>query len=229
MSPSDDPNVFLPPKITETTADRFVDPHTFCRLRFSPILATGVLLGTLREHFGNPTAIIDPMLHRCLWRDDDQTGILIETCTNDALSRIQMRPAILVRRNAVRPKREGLDDEIKSLGGERGRNFTVTLHGSHTVFCLSTKPGHVDVLANETGMYLLQAAPSIRGSLCFRGDFKLEEIGPIGMAEGIGGQYVVPLTFSYVTDFTWSIASDAPVIRHIDMSILLNPDSPPRG
>jgi len=217
-------NHFKPPGETETIANRLVDPHAFCRLRFSPILVTGVLLDLLRSHYGNPTAIMDPMLHGCVWRGNDQTGIMIESCTNDALTRIQMRPAILIRRNAVRPKREGLDDELKSLGGERDRSFVVTLHGSHTLFCLSGKPGHADVLANETAMYLLQAAPAIRGKLCFRGDFRLEEIGELGTVEGLGGQYVVPLTFAYVTDYAWSITSDAPTLRHIDMSILLNPD-----
>jgi len=219
-------NTFQSPTHTETEADRFVDPRTFCRLRFSPMLATGVILGLIREHFGNPTAIMDPLLQSCVWRSDDHTGILIETCTNDALSRIQLRPAILVRRNAIKPNREGMNDEIMSLGPERGKDYTLTLHGSHTVFCLSGKPGHVESLANETAIYLMQSAPSIRGSLCFRGDFKLEEIGAIGMLEGGGGQYVVPVTFSYVTDFTWSIAPDAPVLRHINVQMLLYPDQP---
>lgn len=222
--PTDPAHEFRSPSETETLADRFVDPRMFCRLRFSPILATGVLLGLLREHFGNPEAITDPMLYGCVWRNDETTGIMIETCANDVLSRIQMRPALLVRRNAVRTKREGLDDELKSLGGERGRSFAVTVHGSHTVFCLCGKPGHADVLANETGMYLLQTAPLIRGSLCFRGDFRLEEIGELGRVEGLGGQYVVPLTFSYVTDFAWTIAPDTPPLRQIDLRILLDPD-----
>lgn len=215
---------FDPPETTETIADRFVDPRTFCRLRFSPMLATGIILGLLREHFGNPTAIVDPMLQRYVWSNDDTTRIMIETCTNEALTRLQTRPAVLIRRNAIRPKREGLDDEIKKTGAEQGREYVVTLHGSHTVFCLSGKPGHAEVLANETGMYLLQTAPLIRGSLCFKGDFKLDEIGELGTVDGLGGQYVVPLTFSYVTDFTWSIAPDMPVLRHIDLKILLDPD-----
>ena len=218
------PYRFDPPERTETIADRYVDPRTFCRLRFSPMLATGVILGLLREHYGNPTAIVDPMLQRYVWRNDDTTHIMIETCTNEALTRIQMRPAILIRRNTIRPKREGLDDEIKKTGPEQSREYVVTLHGSHTVFCLSGKPGHAEVLANETAIYLLQSAPLIRGSLCFKGEFKLEEIGQLGMVDGLGGQYVVPLTFSYVTDFAWSIAPDRPTLRHIDLKILLDPD-----
>jgi hypothetical protein len=217
-------NTFQPPAQIETEADKFVDPRTFCRLRFSPMLATGVILGLIREHFGNPTAIIDPLLQSCVWRSDDATGILIETCTNDALSRIQMRPAILVRRNGITMVEEGLNNEIVSLGPDCGTSYVVTLHGSHTIFCISGKPGHTESLANETAMYLLQASPSIVGSLCFRGKFKLEEIGAIGILEGGGGQYVVPITFSHVTDFTWSIAPDAPVLRHINVQMLLYPD-----
>jgi hypothetical protein len=134
-----DSHSFRPPETTETIADRFVDPRTFCRLRFSPMLATGVILGLLREHFGNPTAIVDPMLQAYVWRDDDQSRMMIETSSNEVLTRIQMRPAVLIRRNTVRAKREGLDDELKKAGPEQGREFVVTLHGSHTVFCLSAK------------------------------------------------------------------------------------------
>ena len=221
--PNDKRHTFAPPERTETLADRFVDPWTYCRLRFAPILATGVILGLLREHYGNPTAIVDPMLLSYVWRSDNTTAMMIETCTNDALTMIQMRPAILVRRNAIRPKREGLDDEIKSLSGQQGNDYVVTLHGSHTVFCITNKPGHTETLANETAMYLLQASPQIRGSLCFKGDFRLEEIGELGVIEGMGGQYVVPVTFSYLTDFAWSIAPDVPPLRHIDVKILLDP------
>ncbi len=85
-SPNDYRHAFEPPLRTETIADRFVDPRTFCRLRFSPMLATGVILGLLREHFGNPTAIVDPMLQAYVWRGDDKTAIMIETCTNEALT-----------------------------------------------------------------------------------------------------------------------------------------------
>jgi len=112
-------NTFQPPEITETIADRFVDPRTFCRLRFSPTLATGVILGLLREHYGDPTSIIEPSLQQYVWRSDNTTAMMIETCTNDALTRIQMRPAILVRRNAIKIQKEGLDNEMKSLGRER--------------------------------------------------------------------------------------------------------------
>jgi hypothetical protein len=223
----DDLNSFRPPRTIETAADRFVDPRTFCRVKFSPMLATGVILGLIREHYGNPTAIADPVLQSCVWRSDDQTGILIETCTNDALSRIQMRPAVLVRRNAIQVKREGIGDEVRSLGPDiGGSHYVVTLHGSHTVFCISGKPGNVEALANETAMYLLQASPEIRGALCFKGGFKLDEIGVIGLLEGGGGQYVVPVTFSYITDFQWSIAPDEPVLRHIDVGVLWYPDQP---
>lgn len=221
---NDNRHEFRHPERTETIADRFVDPRTFCRLRFSPILATGVILGLLREHYGNPTAIVDPMLQRYVWRNDDATSMMIETCTNDALASIQMRPAVLVRRNAITTKREGIDDEIKSLGGESGRDYVVTLHGSHTVFCITGKPGFTEILANETAIHLLQAGPTIRGSLCFKADFKLEQIGELGVLDGLGGQYVVPVTFSYITDFAWSIAPDLPPLRHIDVGMLLDPD-----
>ena len=55
---------FLPPKTTESLADALVDPAKFCRLRFSPLLATGVVIGILREHFARPQNIDDPMLQR---------------------------------------------------------------------------------------------------------------------------------------------------------------------
>ena len=200
-----------------------MEPATFCRLRFTPVLATGVILGLLREHFGNPQAITDPLLQHYVWRSDDATAIMIETCTNDVLKQLQMRPAILVKRNAIKPNREAIGDEIRSLGGETGKNYIVTLHGSHTIFCIAGKPNHAEGLANEAAMYLLQVAPCIRGNLNFKGDFMLEEIGELGLVKGLGDQYVVPVTFSYVTDFAWTIAPDVPVLRRINVKLLLDP------
>jgi hypothetical protein len=212
---------FNKPKITHTIADERLDPRAFCRLRFSPILATGVLLDILREHFGNPNSIVDPSLQQCVWSGDKDTGILIETSTNEALEQVGQRPALLVRRNEIKFERLGINDEIYSSGGQMGRSFVIAFQGSHTIFCISTKPGHAEALVNETALVLLQFSPIIRSTLCFDQDFKIEEIGKLSRLEGSGGQYVVPTTFSYRSTYDWTIDADLPPIRNIDLSVLL--------
>jgi hypothetical protein len=217
------PSLPAAPVNTETLADEYFDPRTFCRLRFSPMLATGVLLSLLREHFGNAQSIVDPMLQQYVWRNDGGTDIMIETSTQEVLTNIQQRPAILVRRNAIRSQRMSIGDKVFALGPQMGQSYIVAMHGSHTVFNIAAKAGHAEALANETAMFLLQFSPQIRGSLCFTGDFRLEEIGQIGRLEGSGGQYVVPVTFSYIAEIPWTLNANLPPIRHVHIKMLLDP------
>jgi hypothetical protein len=214
---------FDAPLTTETLADQYHDPRTFCRLRFSPMLATGVILSMLQEHFGNPTSIVDPVVQSYVWRNDGGTAIMIETLTKETISNIGQRPAILVRRNAVRTQRVSIGDKVFPMGPQMGTSFVVGVQGSHTIFNISTRAGHAEALANETAMLLLQFSPAIRGCLCFSGDFQLEEIGQIGQLDGAGGQYVVPVTFSYKTEIPWTLNENLPPIRHIHIKMLLDP------
>jgi hypothetical protein len=215
-------SIFAAPDHQESTADRFIDPHTYCRLRFSPVLATGYLLALLREHFGDPLSIVEPVLQGYVWRNDSSSSILIEPSSHEVFTKMQQRPAILIKRGAIKFERMGLDDKIMEQGGVRGgTNYIVAMHGSHTVFCISSKAAHTELLANEVAMYLLQAAPTIRYGLCFDKDFKLEEIGELKTVQGVGGQYVIPVNFSFIGTHSWRINSSAPVIRHVDVNVLL--------
>jgi hypothetical protein len=208
------------PTVTHSGADRLLDPQAFCRLRFSPILATGVLVHLLREHFGNPKSIVDPMVQQCVWRNDTETGIVIESSSNDVLTNVGQRPAVLVRRDAIRSlPRQSLGNEIISTGGQMGSDYGIVLQGSHTVFSISTKPGHVEALANEVSLFLTQYSPLIHHHLCLK-HFQLQQIGQLSRLEGSKDQYVVPTTFSYVASFEWTLDDDLPPLRHIDMKLL---------
>jgi len=196
-----------------------MDPLAFCRVRFSPLLATGVILTLLREHFGNKNAISDPIVQRCVWGSSDISDILIESSSNESLINVGQRPAILVRRNNITSERRIINDEVLTIGGQRGRDFWIQLNGSHTVFSIATKPAYAESLSNEATILLTQYAPQIKYGLCFK-DFQLREIGQLSLLEGSGGQYVVPSTFSYIATFEWTLEDDLPPLRHIDVRVL---------
>ena len=211
---------FQKSEITNTGADVLLDPHAFCRVRFAPLVATGVFVSLLREHFGNPHSIVDPSLQNCVWRNDLDTGIVIESSSNDVLTHIGQRPAVLVRRDPVQNRqRHAINNEVLQMGGQRGREFGIVLHGSHTVFSIASKPAHAETLANEVTMFLTQFIPVIQHGLCF-GQMDLQEIGQLSKLEGGGGSYVVPSTFSYVTSFAWTLDADLPPLRHVSLKVL---------
>jgi hypothetical protein len=211
---------FQKPETTHTALDEQMDPRAFCRLRFSPMLATGVFIHLLREHFGNPKSIESPMLQRCIWRSGTGTGIVIESSSQEVLSNIGQRPAVLARRNSFHNERVIINDEVQ-VGGGMGREFIVKINGSHTLFNIASKPGHAEALADETTILFLEFSPEIRQSLCFE-DFQLQEIGQLSRLEGSGGQYVVPVTYKYWSERSWTIDHDIPPIRHIDLRVLFN-------
>ena len=147
------------------------------------------------------------------------TGILIESSSNENLTNVGQRPAVLVRRNAVKAQRLMINDEQIVVGGQRGRQFQIALQGSHTVFSIATKAAYAESLANEVTILLTQYAPELRHSLCFA-DFQLQEIGQLSILEGSGGQYVVPSTFSYIANFDWALDENLPPLRHVDVRVL---------
>lgn len=211
---------FQKPATTHTGLDTLLDPRAFCRLRFSPSLATGVLVSLLREHFGNPSSITEPLLQQCVWRSGEGSGILIESSSNEVLRSIDQRPAILVRRNQVQAlPPQSINDEIIQTGGQKGRSFGIWLQGSHTIFSIATKAGGAEALANETAILFMQYAPHIKHTLCFE-QFRLQEIGQLSVLEGSGGQYVVPSTFSYIARFEWGLDEDLPPLRHVELKVL---------
>jgi hypothetical protein len=209
---------FVPPITQDTLADAQVEDRSLRRQNFSPMLLSGIVVDVLRQHFGNPSSIFDPLLQDRIWRPSDATSILIETCTKEVLTQIQQRPAILVKRNAIKFESFMLNNEVVPMGATPGREFGMRARGSHTVFCITTSSGNTEALAQETWMLLLQFSPRIRSLLRLQRDFEIEEIGELRTLEGIGGQYVVPLTFTYAVDHTWILKSTAPQVRHVQMN-----------
>jgi hypothetical protein len=210
-----------PPEQTDNGTEYL--PSAFCRLRFSSMLLTGVLLDLVREHYGNPSFIVDPTLKKFIWRQGDDTSILIESCGTVTETRVQQCPAILVKRHAIRTKRLGLNDELKG-GAIRGlTQYTEIMEGAHTLFCMSKLSGAAENLANETALYLQELAPTIRGSLGLEYDFRLTEIGELALQEGENETYVVPITFDHASCHSWGIGHNVTPIRKISFKMLLDP------
>jgi len=207
------------PQTTDTKLDMMVNPQSLSRCQLTPMLATGVLVGFLQQHFGNPESIVNPLLQQYIWRNGDDTSMMIETCSNDSLSRIGMMPAILVRRNKMVFNRIVLNDEMKSLTGERDKRYIIEITGSHTVNCIAPSPGHAESLAAETSLFLLEAGICLRGWL-FTKDFQLQETGELFQLQNNSRLYDVPLTLTYVTDFIWKSMIEAPPLRHISVRTL---------
>jgi hypothetical protein len=209
---------FVPPATQNTIADGRVEDRSLKRVQLAPMQLTGVLVDVLRHHFGNPTSIFEPLLQNHIWRPSLDTTILIETCTREVLKQLQQRPAILVKRNAIRFERFIIGDEVIPIGGGKGqREFVVRAQGAHSVFCITQLPADAETLAQETLMLLLQHGPQIRETLRLQEDFKLDEVGELRTLEGAGGQYVVPLSFSYSIVHAWNLKPTAPLIRHIQV------------
>jgi hypothetical protein len=220
--PTDNAEHYLrPPELTDNGTEYV--PRVFCRLRFSPMLLTGVILGLVREHYGNPQTIVDPTLQKFIWRQGDETDILIESCGTITETRMQQRPAIIIKRRAFKTQRLGINDEIKGSAIWGPAQYTEIIAGSHTLFCISKLSGTAENLANETALYLQEFAPVIRGSLGMEYDFRLTEIGELGLLEGASETYVVPITFEHASRHSWAIADHVTPIRKFDFKILLDP------
>ncbi len=196
--------------------------RSLCEQSWQPILITGMLRDMLVRHFAEPLAIESKDLRRYVWRDNERSGILIETVHKWKGSLVEKRPAILLKRNAYKNQRVALADlSGKNVKGEE--EFTVLWVGSHTLFCIHGTGASCEILATEVQRELTQYAPAVRQYLGLH-KFAVTEVGAISEVEEATENYVVPITLGWIYEEHWRLNVEALPIRRIPLSFLIDCD-----
>lgn len=196
-----------------------------------PHIITGILLQLVREHFADPERIKSPYLKSCIWvpKEDDQvtpdpeaTQILIDPVYRWNLTTTQMRPAVVIKRNALTPRKVGIAHN-RSFGlgeddyPEAGSKHSAFLEGGHTLFCIARDGGAVEVLATEVSQHLYQFAPVIQREFCF-GLFELAQIGEVSVLEESEEHFVVPIVLHYAYEDRWLLAKQEPRLKGVSVN-----------
>ncbi len=199
-----------------------ISVSSLCEMGWQPLLLTGFLRDDLIRHFTTPSEIEATDLRKYLWREDERTGILIESVFRWRGDVVEKRPAILIKRNAYQCEPIVLDDltgeDEKSYQYEEYANLFI---GSHTLFCIHGTGASVDILATECVRYLNGFAPIIRRYLSLA-KFQVTEVGAISEVEEAREHYTVAITVGWAYTEEWRVQRESLPLRRISFQTLVD-------
>jgi len=218
--------------IPSVPSDYTDQPSSLCTTGLQPHIITGIFLQLLREHFADPERIVSPYLKSCVWvakdgdkvtPDTENTKILIDPVYRWNLKSTQMRPGIVIKRNQLTPKPMGIGQSAAfGLGEddypEAGTHYSLLQVGSHTVFCIATDGGAVEVLSTEVSRYLYQFAPVLMQEFGFN-TFDVVQIGEVSVLEESSEHFVVPIVLQYSYIDRWLLAKQEPRLKRVSIDV----------
>lgn len=194
-----------------------------CSLQPRPLLLTGTFRDILIRHFSQAEYIETPELQRLIWEAGELTDILVESIHRWVPELTEARPAVIIKRNAYANQRLGIGD--RHLGPSTDKwgdaHYTTFWAGSHTLFCIGGSGAQAELLATEVQRELTQFGPVIQHTLGLH-RYQLMEVGPISELEEATENFVVPVTVGYAFAENWLIRKQAPVLRSVGLTTLLD-------
>jgi hypothetical protein len=194
-----------------------------CSLLPRPLLMTGVFRDLLIRHFSSRETIETPELQRLIWKQGEQTNILIEAIHRWVPELTEHRPAVIIKRNAYANRRMGIGDRQQMPSADRygDPHYATFWVGSHTLFCLGGSGAQAELLATEVQRELTEFGPLILRSLGLH-RFQITEVGAIAELEEATENFVVPVTAGYAYEQRWRLSQQAPTLRTISLSTILD-------
>ncbi len=199
---------------------------SICSTGLRPHILTGIVLWLMRRHFISAAGIQHPQLKSYIWSADQRVSkILIEPIWKWHAPSIQKRPAIMVKRNALRPRQLGLADGQSLVGvpntdkvpANQELHAQIAIGGSHTIFAISGKPAQADELGTEIAIRLIQYQQAIQREFSFN-RFRVAEIGALARLEESEEHFAVPITVAYTFVDVWAVWAEAPFLKRMILS-----------
>jgi hypothetical protein len=204
-----------------------VDIPFLCDNGWQPILITGFFRDFLTRQWSDAQNILTPELRQYLWKEQTDSGILIETVHRWRGDIVEKRPAIMIKRNSYRNLAMGFSHQIQGGGlaayqTEKGaiKRYATHYVGSHTLFCIHQTGASADMLATEVQNQLMEFSPIVRSHLKLR-QFSVAEVGAIQELEESTENYVVPVTASWAYEHTWELREKSLPLQAVSLSSFL--------
>lgn len=183
-------------------------------------MITGLLRDMLVRHFAEPFSVEEPDLRHLVWREDERTGILIESIHRWRGTLVEKRPAVIIKPNGRQNVRWGIQDSAGS-DGQGNRLYQTFWAGSHTLFCIHGSGASADILATEVQRELSQFHPIIVNYLGLY-QWQVTEVGGVAELEEAKESFVIPVTVGWNYSEQWSISLEALKLRKVPLDVLLD-------
>lgn len=196
---------------------------SLCSTGLRPELLTGVVLRILTHHFSREKGISHPQLKSYIWSNNiKDTKINIVPLWRWDTRKAQNRPAIVVKRNALRPKQIALADGASlvhdfnpnKVPSNQPATQQVAMIGSHTIFALSTIPYQAEIIGSEISSRLIQYAQVFQSEFGFH-RFRVAEIGALNKVEEASEYFSIPITVAYTYVDAWQVWSTSPYLKRL--------------
>ncbi len=219
-----------------------MDPvSSLCSSQHPPNVLTGIWTRLFREHFSNSDNLqyngIDEataegmpvrQLQDYTWNPDNtKTKIQIQPVWEYNSQNIQQRPALYVKRNAVKFERLSINDgmttgpirngrgELKRVPGEYHSKLVL---GSHTIFCVGQTGAETELLAQEVTNHVLMFGPKLRKDLKLA-RLTLAEVGELALLDEFVEHFVVPVVIAYGITKSWRILEIQPFLKTLSINV----------
>jgi hypothetical protein len=183
-----------------------------------------MILGLLRDflirHFSTPLNIEEPDLRQLIWREDERTGILIESIHRWRGDLVEKRPAIILKANARQNVRIAIGD-ISGPNGQGQMQYETFWVGSHSLFCIHGSGASGEILATEVQRELTQFSPLIRQYLGLA-NFQVTEVGASAEIEEAKDSYVSPITVGWTYSEKWQLNLESRMLGKVTLGTLLH-------
>lgn len=191
---------------------------SLCDLRPRFLTLTSLFRLWLINHFGDPAKIVLPSLKKCVWKNNPQTGITIESVTTWDPRQTQNRPALVLKRGSWRRIKLGIGDKYMGVDATGQHYMSNWWQGTHTVFCLASQDGEVEQLASEVFQELNEFADPVRRHTGMK-NLAVAEAGEVSILEESTQHFVVPINLVYAVEESWILRQEAPFLKRLGMSM----------
>lgn len=185
-----------------------------------PIMITGLLRDLITRHFAEPMQVEENDLRHLVWREDERTGILVESIHRWRGEVVGKRPAVIIKPNGRRNVRLGIAD-YAGADGQGHWMYQTFWVGSHTLFCIHESGASAELLATEVQRELTQFHPVITKYLGLY-NWQVTEVGGVSEVEEARESFVVPVTVGWCYGEIWKLRLDSLKLRKTPLNVLLD-------
>ena len=209
-----------PPPSGVTGKLRAPAPSALCSQGWRTLMITGLLRDLLVRHFSVPLHVEEPDLRHLVWREDERTGILIESINRWRGELVEKRPAVIIKPNGRQNIRWGIQN---SAGADEQGNrlFQTFWAGSHTLFCIHGSGASTEILATEVQRELTQFEYLMVQYLGLY-SWQVTEVGGVAEVEEARESFVIPITVGWTYSEMWKLSEEALKLRKVPLSVLLD-------
>lgn len=204
---------------------QYIGPHlsAVAELLDYPILLTGFFRDHFARHFASQATVEQNSLQHLIWQNNERTRIICESIHRWEPKTTGLRPAILIKRNSFKNRRAGIGDKVQANPTDLSGNVSYLTFwvGSHTLFCLGGTGAQAEALATEVRRELAEFGPAILQTFCLH-RFQVVEVGAISELEESTENFVVPVTVGWAFQERWQLLQQAPRLKRISLSYLLD-------